>query len=494
MATNGKLELMYISTLGNKKIKMKNNIKSYLKIVLFLGFVFTINSNCERAISDEVEFATASTNGAVFIDGFTGDLDYLPFAGSKLNAFTVDTEVKYKGEASMRLDVPNVGDPQGAFAGAIFPVTPGRDLTQFDALTFWAKGSQAGTINEIGFGNDFGENKFLVTKQNLRINTTWQKYTIPLPDPDKLKLERGAFWYAEGPEDNDGYTFWIDDLQYEKLGTLAQPRPAMLNGVDVNQQSFVGTTILLDGLTQTFNLESGINETVVTAPSYFEFTSTNVDVARVSELGIVTIVGEGSAEITAQLAGVKALGSLSVQTLGQFTFAPTPTLDPSDVISIFSDAYTNVPVDFYNGFYAPFQTTTSNDFQINGDNILSYENYNFVGIEFNTNVPTIDATEMTVLHMDIFIPNEFDAASSLRINLRDFGADKTFDGGDDSIVFTLITTNSNPSLVSGEWFGVDLDITGLSNRDNLGQIVFDSEGNFTPRPSSFYVDNIYLRK
>jgi hypothetical protein len=42
----------------------------------------------------------------------------------KENAFTVDKEVKYKGTASMRFDVPRVGDPGGSYAGAIFPYRP----------------------------------------------------------------------------------------------------------------------------------------------------------------------------------------------------------------------------------------------------------------------------------------------------------------------------------------------------------------------------------
>ena len=150
---------------------MKNKKDIYLKITLLLGFIFIVSSSCERETSDDVEFATFPKNAEVFIDGFSGGLDYFPFAGSKLNAFSVDNEVKYKGEASMRLDVPNFGDPEGAYAGAIFPDTAGRDLSDYDALTFWAKASQAGTINEIGFGNDFGENKYLVTKANLRIST-----------------------------------------------------------------------------------------------------------------------------------------------------------------------------------------------------------------------------------------------------------------------------------------------------------------------------------
>jgi hypothetical protein len=51
----------------------------------------------------------------------------------------------------MRFDVPNVGDPLGAYSGAIFRTETARDLSGYDALTFWAKGTQAGLINEIGF-------------------------------------------------------------------------------------------------------------------------------------------------------------------------------------------------------------------------------------------------------------------------------------------------------------------------------------------------------
>ena len=59
----------------------------------------------------------------------------------------------------MRFDVPNVGDPNGAYAGAIFPDYGGRDLSGFDALTFWAKATKKGTINESVLDKILGENK-----------------------------------------------------------------------------------------------------------------------------------------------------------------------------------------------------------------------------------------------------------------------------------------------------------------------------------------------
>ncbi|NTW44580.1 MAG: hypothetical protein HGB14_09160, partial [Anaerolineaceae bacterium] len=79
----------------------------YLKITLLLGLLFTVS--CERDLSDEAEFATFPKTAEVFIDGFSGGLEYLPFNGSKLDAFTVDETTKYDGTASMRIDVPNFG-------------------------------------------------------------------------------------------------------------------------------------------------------------------------------------------------------------------------------------------------------------------------------------------------------------------------------------------------------------------------------------------------
>ncbi len=303
---------------------MKNRTFLYFKNTLITGAIFLLFTSCEREYSDQVEFATYPNSPEIFIDGFSGGLEYFPFDGSKLDAFTVDTDVKYSGDASMRFDVPNVGDPSGSFAGAIFPDYGGRDLSGYDALTFWAKATKAASINEIGFGNDFEENRYLVTKTNLRIGTGWEKYVIPIPDPSKLVVEKGMFWYAEGPENGDGYTFWIDELKFEKLGTLAQPQPAIFNGQDLQADAFLDIQGLIprEGLTQTFNLSNGANQTVIAAPSYFSFLSSDVDVIQVSELGVITPVSTGIATITATLGAVNSQGSATLEVQGAFDFAP----------------------------------------------------------------------------------------------------------------------------------------------------------------------------
>ncbi len=456
--------------------------------IALLGFISIILSNCERNLSGDVDFAKFPSNPQVFIDGFSGGLEYFPFGGSKLDAFTVDTDIRYAGTASMRFDVPNVGDPAGAFAGAIFPDNGGRDLSGYDALTFWARATQAATINEIGFGNDFGDNKFMVTLNNMPISTAWTKYTIPLPDPSRLVEEKGMFWYAEGPENGNGYSFWIDELKFERLGTVAQPRPAIFAGQDEVIETFIGTTINITGLTQTFNLESGLNQTVSAAPAYFTFKSSDVDVARVSENGVISIVGEGTAEITAVLSGVRAQGSLTINSLGDFVPAPTPTRNPVNVISVFSDAYTNIPVDFYNGFFAPFQTTLGGaDLDIGGDKIIKYTQLNFVATEFKN--PTINVSQMTHFHVDIQIQESIDPGDFITIELGDFGPNAAFGGGDDS---SGRVTFTNTALTRNNWISLDIPLAqfGLTSRNNLAQIFFISDATI----STLLVDNMYFYK
>mgnify|MGYP002795101293 FL=1 len=123
---------------------MKNRKFMYSKITFLLGLVFIINVSCERDPSDDLEFATFPNNAEVFIDGFTGGLDYFPFEGSYLEAFSVDEQTKYRGSASMRFDIPSPNDPliNGTYGGATFNLDSPRDLSGFDALTFWAKASE----------------------------------------------------------------------------------------------------------------------------------------------------------------------------------------------------------------------------------------------------------------------------------------------------------------------------------------------------------------
>uniref|UniRef100_UPI00333F7A3C Ig-like domain-containing protein n=1 Tax=Flavobacterium sp. TaxID=239 RepID=UPI00333F7A3C len=232
----------------------------------------------------------------------------------------------------------------------------------------------------------------------------------------------------------------------------------------------------------------GINQSVSISPAFLNFTSSNPSVATVNDAGVVTPIAAGTATIRATFNGQPATGSLIINCSGAYVNAPIPTLSPSNVISIFSDVYTNVPVNYYNGYWQPWQTTESNNFSVLGDNVLNYTNFNFVGIEFSS--PTVNANSMTHIHLDAFIPGPIAPGRQLRVLVVDFGANGVFGGGDDTRHSTTFTATTSTAVVSQNWISIEIPFSampGLLSRSNLAQIILEGGDN-----SILYVDNIYF--
>ncbi len=83
------------------------------------------------------------------------------------------------------------------------------------------------------------------------------------------------------------------------------------------------------------------------------------------------------------------------------TAAPTPAVPAEDVISFFGDAYDNVPVQY---FSTDWDRSDVEDATSGGDSVKRYYNLRFAGIDFGEQ--TVDATEMTHVHLDIWTPDE----------------------------------------------------------------------------------------
>ena len=164
--------------------------------------------------------------------------------------------------------------------------------------------------------------------------------------------------------------------------------------------------------------------------------------------------------------------------------APTPTADPADVISLFSDVYSDVPVDTWS---AVWDVADVEDFTIGTDNLKKYSNLLFAGIEFTSN--TIDATSMTHFHVDIWTPDATDAPSVFKIKLVDFGANGVWDGGGDDVEHE-ITLDEN-IMNTGSWVSLDIPLTEFLNlvtRGHMAQLLISGD------PNTVYVDNIYFHK
>lgn len=453
-------------------------------VIILMGL-----TGCERDLGT-LDPAKNPTDAEIFTDGFGPDIQYAAFGGSKVDAFDVDYKVKYKGTEAMKIAIPDADNPQGAYAGGAFFTSIGRDLSGYDALTFWAKASKGATINVVGFGNDLsGTSRFVTQRSNLKVNTNWQKYIIPIPLASKLVAERGMFYYSEGPEDNVGYTLWFDEVQFEKLGTIAHPRPAILNEQDQVFPAKVGDRLPLGGTYVIFNLDEGVDEMVETPPAYFTFESSDNTVATVDEDGVVTALAIGSATITAKLGDVDAKGSFTVNIAEAppqpEIAAPAPTVEAENVISLFSDAYTNVTIDTWS---ADWDVADVNDIQVAGDNVKFYSNLSYAGVEFTSQ--QIDASTMTHMHFDLWTPDE-SAGATFGVKLVDFGGDGVFGGGDDSEHELVFDENSSPALQANNWVSFDVPLTnftGLTGKSNLAQLIISGNTNL----NNVYLDNIYL--
>jgi hypothetical protein len=192
----------------------------------------------------------------------------------------------------------------------------------------------------------------------------------------------------------------------------------------------------------------------------FTYTSSNNAVATISG-STVTIVGVGTSTITATQAatGSYATGSATATLTVSVPAAPTPTKAAEDVISIFSNTYTDlVNTDFY-----PNWEQSTQYVQENG--MLKYSSLNYQGITFAS---PINGAAMEKLHIDVWTRDctSFDMY--------------VIDGSNPEEKVTL-----KPSF--NGWNSYDIDLAQYKNLTKSNLVEFKIIGNGT-----VYLDNIYF--
>jgi hypothetical protein len=416
-----------------------------------------------------------STDPIVFQDAFTGVVEFQAFGNSQLDALSTDTVEQFEGTGCIRVTVPNAG-----YAGGAFVTTQPRDLTDCNALTFYAKASRAVTMDVAGLGNDnTGTSKFEARRNTIPVTTTWTKIVVPIPLPAKLTAERGLFFFAAAPQGGAGYVLWFDDVKFERLAAITTPRPAM---TPQTLNTFVGATAGVSGTQTTFDIGPTDSVVVGHMSGYFSFASSDLAVATITD-ATIRVVGSGSATITARLDTTLARGAITVNA-APFTpgHAPVPNVPAANVISLFSNAYANRPVDRWS---ADWDVADVTSLSIDGDDIKLYTNLVYAGIEFTSN--TIDATAMTHFHMDIWVPS----GTLFRVKLVDFGANGIYGGSDDSEQELTFNASTTPPLAAGSWVGLEIPLANFTNllaRAHLAQLIISGD------TRTVYVDNIYFHR
>jgi hypothetical protein len=174
------------------------------------------------------------------------------------------------------------------------------------------------------------------------------------------------------------------------------------------------------------------------------------------------------------------------------TSAPTPMEDAADVVSIFSDAYTNLPIANYDPNWGQTGHTLVNTmFDPTGtgtDFVMAYPNFNYQGTDFGSNE---DLSDMEFLHVDIWV------ASSVTDRMVKVSPINNGTGPAEVLVEVPVTP--------GAWNSVTLPksdftdpVTGEMTWDSVFQIKFDgqfnADGSANTTPFDIYLDNIYFSK
>ncbi len=153
--------------------------------------------------------------------------------------------------------------------------------------------------------------------------------------------------------------------------------------------------------------------------------------------------------------------------------APVPTYPAANVISIFSDSYTNVAGSDLNPNWG--QATVVSQTAISGNNTLVYTGLNYQGLQFGSNQ---NVATKQFLHLDFYSANSTALNVSLICPPGSPGGQSPWEK---AYALTVPTANG--------WNSVDIPLSYFTPQvalNNVFQLKFDGNG-------TIYLDNILFR-
>ncbi len=163
---------------------------------------------------------------------------------------------------------------------------------------------------------------------------------------------------------------------------------------------------------------------------------------------------------------------VTTTTTGPTTAAPTPTCNTADVISIFSDAYTNIGISEINPNWGQSGAATVE--MIAGGEVLKYANFNYQGTQLAADN---DLSQMDHLHIDMWTADATEVTVS------------PINNGGNPIEKLISLTPITP----GTWNSYDIPLSEFTSSgmsiDKIYQMKFAGGSG-----STLYLDNIYFSK
>jgi len=243
----------------------------------------------------------------------------------------------------------------------------------------------------------------------------------------------------------------------------------LANDAAVSKQVNITATADFATMYEFYSGESGVNQPAATAnigeTINYQYQTPGVYATRVVVKGgaIATAEYTEDFEVTEILAPIES--------------AETPPVrNTEDVVSIFSDKYTNVTLNELptNWSVTNFEATTIGD-----NNVWKLTNIDFLGMVTNYDTG-VDVSGMEMMHIDYWVPEGITNGLSVKIV-------NTVDGGE--------AEASLGSTVGGSWQSIEIDMTAfdggnLSNKEKITQLLIDSDG----VAGVVYIDNFYFYK
>ena len=355
--------------------------------------------------------------------------------------------------------------------------TVNASLMEYLHVDIWTNADPTTSIVQVSPVNNPGANNG-TTETLVTINhVAGQWYGVDIPKSAFTGMTWNSVYQmkfaANGPNSATPIDIYLDNIYFWK-----EPTPlgadATLSDLQVD-----GTTIMnFSSLNNQYSY--GVAQGSMDVP---QITATATDeTATVMITQATQVPGNATVEVTSQNGEVVNTYTVAFSFIlptEPMTAAPNPMASASNVISLFSNAYTNVGIDTWQTVWSAGVLT---DLQIEGNDTKRYTNLNFVGVEM-TGMNSIDASTATSFNMNVWTPN----MTQLRIKLVDFGPNNIYQGGDDTEHEIVI---ENPT--QGEWVSLNInmdDFVNLTGRANISQLIIS--GN-PINSGTVFIDNVYF--
>ena len=284
------------------------------------------------------------------------------------------------------------------------------------------------------------------------VTGSWQSIDIPL-SVYTANLDRVFQFKTSG-----NGTVYLDNLYFWKAPTN-QSTDASLSALTVDGSSIANFGPLSSSYSVELPAETTVVPTVVATTT--DTNASAVVTAATSLPGTTTIAVTAQDGVTTNTVSIAWTLASANNTSAA---APTPNKASTDVISVYSDAYTDNIATNLNPNWG--QTTQTTEFQIDGNNTLEYAGLNYQGLDYSTT----DISAMEYVHLDY----KTDDATAL-----------------DFYLISQNPTVENPysiAIVTGDWQSIDIPLSVYNaNLDRVFQ--FKTVGNGT-----VYLDNLYFWK